>query len=168
MHFLMGCPHSGKSTYANNWVKTTPYCEGDWVREPGPLRPRVVISGDDFRYSLTGHEYLPHSEMIVSSFMDVAILALLNRGFDVLVDDTSSSEMTLLRYFRLHSDPVPIFMDTPPEVCKERALANNRPYLLPVIDRIAKQLDHVRNNWEEVVSGIKEKVEHRLHTDVTV
>lgn len=178
LHALCGLPQAGKSTFANKWVQG-PFCLDDegcfpnnvavnYLRDEVTIsRPRVVLAGDDFRYALTGHEYLPHAEAHVFSVLDTAALALLRRGFDVLIDETSTSKPTLLRYLRLDPQMKLIFVDTPPDECKRRAIANGRDYLVPVIDRLAARLENLRLGWD---AGIREdllsQIEHRMSEDV--
>lgn len=150
LSFLCGLPQSGKSRYSTLFAQET-----------GP-RPRVIISGDDFRLALTGQEYSPRAEAMVFSVMDTAILALLDRGYDVLVDETSTSRATLMRYLRLDPDAEMIFIDTPAEECKRRALENERPYLVRVIDRLAPRLDKFRQGWESLRQELLVQIEHRI------
>ena len=98
LYFTVGLPGSGKSTLLNNLV-----------RETTKERPSVIISGDDLRIALHGSEYIPRAESMMFSVMDITILALLERGFDVYVDETSTSKPTLMRYLRLDSEASPIF-----------------------------------------------------------
>lgn len=168
LFFLVGCPHSGKSTYANRWAREAP---ADYVNESSRVEvfcPRVIIAGDDFRVATLGREYVPSSEHLIFSLMDTAIAALLHRGFDVLVDETSTSRPTLMRYLRLDPNATPIFMDTPRAECERRALAAGRDYLLPVIDRLWPRFEKLRAHWPETRQELLAQVEHRLSTEVTV
>ena len=144
LHFTVGLPQSGKSTLANRWARnyeepartfTVPSRTFTLWTVTGPpygsrvelhCAPRVVVAGDDFRNAIHGREYVPESEGVVFAAMDVATRALLRRGFDVLVDETCTTQSTLLRYLRLDQKAVPVFVDTPVEVCLERARASGR------------------------------------------
>jgi len=125
----------------------------------------VVVSGDDIRFAIHGSEYIPGAEALVFTIIDITALALLRRGFDVLIDETSTSKPTLMRYLRLDTNAEPIFMDTPTEECRRRAIANNRPYLLPVIERLAPRFEKLRHNWPQIRAELLEQVEHRLSED---
>ena len=160
LFYTVGCPHSGKSTYANNWV--------DGFISGLHENNRVVLGGDDFRSALTGHEFVLQAEGMVASCIDIAAKALLNRGFDVLIDETSSTEATLIRYYRLDINALPIFIDTSREECIRRAIANKRDYLVGPINRIANQLERIRPKWDETIKSIKEYVENVQKTGVTV
>ncbi len=71
LHFTIGLPRGGKSTFCDIWVREAKRCihEPHWSDpDSGPivlendLRSRVVISGDDFRLALHGHKYVPEAE----------------------------------------------------------------------------------------------------------
>lgn len=157
LHFTVGLPQSGKSTAANLWA-----------REPGAARPRVVLGGDDFRLAVYGREYWPPGEGLVFACMDAAARALLARGFDVMVDETCTTQSTLLRYLKLDEDAVPHFVDTPAEVCVERAREKGREHLVGPIGRMAGQLAELRGGWDDAVAKLKEYVRMRRGLDVMV
>lgn len=158
---LVGLPHSGKSTYANTWARE---CKQFGTSGPHAVvqRPRVVIAGDDFRHALYGSDYISRAEHVVFTMMDTAIAALLLRGFDVLVDETSTSKPTLMRYLRLDPACELIFIDTPADECKRRAIANNKPELIRVIDRLAPRLANLKTNWCSIRAELLPQVEHLL------
>ncbi len=166
LYFTVGVPAAGKSTVCNDFVKNPPLSNDP--DNACVARPRVVISGDDFRVATLGREYVPSSEHLIFSLMDTAIAALLHRGFDVLVDETSTSRPTLMRYLRLDPNASPIFLDTPREECERRAVEAGRPYLLPVIERLWPRFEKLRASWPSVRKELLEQVEHRLSTEVTV
>lgn len=165
LYGLVGLPRSGKSTVANEWVK------GDKVRNPNghgffPYcyvidRPRVIVGGDDFRVALYGQEYNLNGEASVFAAMDVAVRALLARGFDVIIDETCTTEDTLSRYLRLDLDFTPIFIDTPEEVCVERAIATNKPFLVAPIRNMARQLADLRPRWDETRARLTKRLRDR-------
>jgi predicted kinase len=157
LYALCGLPQAGKSTAGNAWVKGAP-----------PGRPRVVLAGDDFRVSVLGAEYVPSAEHLIFSFIDTAAAALLRRGFDVLIDETSTSKPSLCRYLRLDHNFELLIIDTSAEECKRRALANNRPYLIPVIDRLSPRLEFLKMEWHTLRQELLEQIEHRLSTDVVI
>lgn len=165
--FVCGLPRSGKSSYCDQWVKQAPvYIDESWTGfKTRVLEPRVVVAGDDFRKAIHGHEYLPEAEGFVFAAMDAATRALLYRGFHVIIDETCTTENTLYRYLRIDPDAQPVWIDTPEEVCKERAIRTKKEYLLGPIERMAAQRKHLKDNWDEIFSRVREKVMMRLVHD---
>lgn len=171
LYYLIKLPQSGGSTFANDWVRASPIIE-DIRRFPvqdslppyygsshvGQARPRVVLGGDDFRIGLHGQEYVRTAEGAVFAIMDAAARALLSRGFDVLMDETATTEQTLMRYYLIHFEAEPIFIPTPASVCEERALANKKDFLVPVIQQLAAQKDELLKDWPNAVDRVKARL----------
>ncbi len=151
--FLVGLPRSGKSTYAHSWA----------IERPG----RAIISGDSFRKALHGHAYIPEAEATVYSMMDVAAKSLLSEGIDVVIDETCTTEMTLMRYYRIDLEAEPVFINTPADECRKRAIDSHKTYLIPVIDRLQKQHEYLVKNWTEISFRCKEQVAYRQKFDYT-
>lgn len=154
--FLSSLPRAGKSSWANKWV-----------RLPGP-RPRVIVSGDDIRTAMHGHAYIPEAEPYVFAHMDIAIRSHLLRGCDVIADETFTTEQSILRMLRIDIEAEPIFISTPVEVCKRRAIDAGKEYLLGPIDRMAAQLEKLKADWPETLERLKIYVRLRQSQDVTI
>lgn len=193
LYFLVALPQAGKSLWANQWVKevlqqpitwlsaefTQYYGDGIVIppaclnlfekKEPlPPPKPRAIVAGDDFRHAIHGREYLVEAEGLVFASMDIAARALLRRGFDVIIDETCTTQSTLLRYLKIDINAFPIFIDTPAEVCAARAVAAGRDYLLGPISRMDAQLRALRADWDNIVAKLKEYIELRKGNDVAV
>ncbi len=192
LHFCMGLPRSGKSTYCDEWVRETFLMQfmalpaellgyshkelvtAEMLRCEDPVKmysakvPRVVIGGDDFRRGLHGKEFVPEAEGQVFAAMDIAIRALLRRGYDVIVDETATSEATIRRYFRIDINAIPHFIDTSVEECERRALKDGRHYLIGPIRRMAGQLATLKTNWLTIAHRIRKELDARRCDDVTV
>jgi len=119
--FLVGCPRSGKSTFANKWVN----------EKPG----RVVVCADTFRKTVYDKVWWQYGESMAYCHAYVATRALLMDGYEVLYDDTNTSDESLKRIFEIDPSAKSHLIMTPPEICKNRAVELNQEYLLPVIDR---------------------------------
>lgn len=73
---LVGLPASGKSTYAIEFVKNNPR----WV----------IISRDSFRKMLVNTYVCPDGvELLIHDLVNSSILKALNKGFNVIIDDTN-------------------------------------------------------------------------------
>lgn len=164
LHFTVGCARSGKSTYCNKWVRQVEdmkvYRVGD---DPSKYIgfPRAVVAGDDFRLALHGQAYSKLAEGTVFAMMDVAARALLSRGFDVIMDETATTEETIKRYLNIDIDAVPVVIDTPLEVCLERAVKTNQEYLLGPIRRHHAQLTKLTKDFEATMSRLRQEVVER-------
>lgn len=187
LYFTVGLPRSGKSTLADRWVGHATRFSGDhlslqsflarewpehesvWLdgsrRWWGDVkRPRAVVAGDDFRTALHGQPYVYESECVVFAAMDLATRALLLRGFDVIVDETCTTEQTLYRYLKIDLDARPVFVDTPAEVCLERARASGRGYLDGPIRAMAAQLASLRADWDGTYARVRQQIIRRYPT----
>jgi predicted kinase len=178
--FCVGMPRSGKSTWCNNWVsqpevgvQIEKHTRADGSTHDTIVgvfvdRPRVVIAGDDFRTALYGRHYQPEAEGTVFATMDVATRAFLNRGFDVIVDETCTTQVTLMRYLRIDIDAEPVWIQTSAEVCKQRAIESGKPYLIPVIERHNDQLTRLKADWTTILWRCKELARSRHAFDIAV
>lgn len=152
LYFTVGLPRCGKSTLAYKWlnkesdIKVEGYSgrlANEYECGPKTARrffPRAVVNGDDFRMAIHGDIYHKETEGFVGAAVFAAIRALLLTGHDVLFDETNSSEWSIRRIFEINPQAVAIRVDTPLQICEERALANNQPYLIPVIQRVDRNL----------------------------
>lgn len=126
LYFTIGCPRSGKSTLANEWARNAPM--------------RVVVASDDIRLALTGQRYEPLAETIVFGMKHVMIRSLLSRGYDVMVDGTHSSKISLERLFEIDINAIPLYVDTDSLTCCDRALDCGHLDLPDSINRIEGNL----------------------------
>ncbi len=154
LFFMVGLPRSGKTVIADEWVRSWKHGEN----------PRVIIGGDDYRTAIHGEIYRKEAEGTVFAMMDVSVRAQLDRGHDVLIDETCTTEATLLRYLRLDIDATPIFVDTCMEVCIDRA--EDKPYLVKPIQRMAAQKGQLMAKWDETVARLRKYLVSRMSQDV--
>lgn len=157
LYYLVKLPQSGGSTFANVWAQTFVDYSGREEWKP-TIRPRVVLGGDDFRIGLHGQEYARTAEGSVFAMMDVAARALLSRGFDVLMDETSTTEQTLMRYYLIDFEAEPILIPTAASVCEARALANKKDFLVPVIRQLSSQKDELLKDWPAAIDRVKDRL----------
>jgi predicted kinase len=162
--FTIGLPRSGKSTFAQDWVRR-PNLEMDQPSNFVVVRPRVIVSGDAFRLALHGQAYESLAESFVFAAMDTATRALLDSGHDVIVDETSTTENTILRYLRIDIDAEPIWIDTSLHVCLRRAIDTNRPYLIKPIHRMNDNLARLRSQWPANFERLKDQIRTRWDHD---
>lgn len=177
--FMIGLPRSGKSTWANKWrdaatesIFLQSYETGEWAHHK-ITGPRVVVSGDDIRTALYGQRYNSHMEEYIFALEHTMIKALLARGHDVLVDDTHTTWKSIDSLLQIDPFAVPVWhpgdmygksLHRIPskewvshiQLCKERAVQTQQEDLIPVIDRMA-------GNLERIYTGFEDKLaQHRL------
>lgn len=164
--FLIGLARSGKSTISNKWLNN----EIDILRGEYKYKclscescrpPRVVLCRDDLRLAC-GSLFNTYLEGYIAACAQTTARALLLRH-DVLLDETHTTRGSILQAFELDIDANWYFVNTPPEVCKERAICTGQEDLLPVIDRMFENLwclTHAENhNMDEVAADIYETIE---------
>ena len=126
LYYTIGNMRSGKSTLCTEWAKNKPM--------------RTIVNSDSIRLALTGKRYEPLAETQVFAIKHIMIRALLERGFDVMVDGTHSTEISIQRILEIdiNAEEMPII--TPLQECIERANKTNQPDLIPSIYRVHKNL----------------------------
>lgn len=139
----VGLPRSGKST---------------WAQQQG----HPIVCADAVRVALFGGLWEELAEETVWATMSLMVRALFIAGNDTVILDTtcmtkfrrdkwkwkSSWEGKIPQWVRKYQ-----VFDTSVEVCKERALATDQAYLLPVIDRMAGDFEEVAIDEWDVVNG---------------
>ena len=107
-----GIPASGKTFWAKQWV----------LKDP---EHRVRINQDDIRLML-GKYWIPSREELVQHIQKEALIEALDRGYDIVVDNTNLNKKVLDFYRALvidhgnHAIEYKDFFDTPLSVCIER------------------------------------------------
>lgn len=82
-----GLPASGKTTWAKEWVMEDP-------------EHRVRINQDDIR-SMLGKYWVPAREPVVSAIQQEAILAAMNFGVDIVIDNTNLNKKVVDAYVKV-------------------------------------------------------------------
>ena len=107
-----GIPASGKTFWAKQWVLEDP-------------EHRVRINQDDIRLML-GKYWVPSREKLVQHIQEEALIEALERGYDIVIDNTNLNEKVLDNYRALvidhgnHAIEYNDFFDTHLSVCIER------------------------------------------------
>ena len=148
LYYTIGLPRSGKSTYCDSWV------------DNGSLR--VIVSSDDIRKSLHGQRYEPLAETMVFAIKHVMIRSLLSRGFDVIVDGTHSTKVSIQRLLEIDINAIYIWMGTSPEECWRRAIKSNQFDLFNTIERIHNNILKFQEiGLDTFIEGIKKEIAGR-------
>lgn len=134
----VGLPRSGKSTKLS-----------ELARELGA----PIVSRDAIRLALHGQRYAMEAEDFTRAFYKLMVRALFEAGSEiVLADETHYS-----RAARMFISDGPwetrwLEVQTPPEICKERAIATNQHDLLPVIDSMVARYESLEEDEIKYVS----------------
>jgi predicted kinase len=137
LHFTIGLPRSGKTTYCKQWADQD--------------KGRVVVNADSIRLALSGDRYNSLCEPQVHATKLVMVRSLLLYGYDVMVDGTHTTKRSILELlyidpmerFGIDEDVYPHVLETHPDVCVQRARETGQNDLIPVIDRMVNNL----NEW---------------------
>lgn len=89
MIVLQGCPASGKSTWAKEFIKDKP----NWV----------IVSRDEIREG-TGKYWVPSRENYISDIEEFSIRAAINRNLNVIVDATNLNQKTIDKLTKLATE----------------------------------------------------------------
>lgn len=121
----VGLPRSGKSS----WARGLPF---------------PIVCPDAVRLALHGQRFNAKAELFVWPVVFVMAEALYLAGnMTVVVDATNVTENRRAEWKKRFPEAeieLKVF-DTSPAECKQRAINDNQPDLLPVIDRMAKDWD---------------------------
>jgi predicted kinase len=119
---MYGLPRSGKTTICKKLSKA--------LGAP-------VVNRDTIRLALHGHAYLAKAEPFVKAISNVMIESLFLYGYPkVICDETCYSQAARDALKSPRWDTYFYEVPTSPDVCKERAIATDQAYLLPVIDEM--------------------------------
>jgi predicted kinase len=130
LYFTRGLPRSGKSSHAK-------------LLEYNNQNKCVLIEADTFRLVFNnGERYNEAWEDVVWNILETSIKSLLMSGYDVVFDDTNSSERSLKQLFELDCRAGYMTVDTDIEKCLE---INSKTY------NISEEVFYrVKNNLETI------------------
>jgi predicted kinase len=140
---LVGLPFSGKSTYA------------------AKLRERdgfTVICPDEIRLALHGREFYPPAEGIVWGMAETVTRSLLAQGHKIIIDAVNNTLERRSKWYRLGEEyganTGTVLIDTPAEVCRQRAMEAGKPHMEDVIARMSTYWEPVSGDMEETLAII--------------
>ena len=132
VYLTVGLPRSGKST---------------WAKEQGV----PIVNRDSIRLALHGQAYLSNAESMVTAIEDYMFKSLLLAGHDIIIiDATHLKEKYKKRWEYLlkdmYADPEQwvireVHFHTSKEECIQRAKADGREDLIPIIERMDEEKD---------------------------
>lgn len=131
IHILIGLPRAGKSTRAE-----------ELKRKHGA----VIVRADDIRLELTGQRFQALAEDYVHATKMLMIRTLYRTGHIIIADGTHTRPEHIAELAKI--DPVFTYdiIDTDKEECIRRAILTQQDDLIPVIERMAIQLEQLKKD----------------------
>lgn len=120
LHLMVGLPRSGKSTQAKK------------LGHP-------IVEPDAIREALHGSPWRAETEPMVWAIAGVMVRSLFGAGHTDVVLDATNHTVERRKLWESEEWAVQYHVvDTPAEVCIDRAYETNQDYLVPVIERMAR------------------------------
>lgn len=127
---LRGLPRSGKTT---------------WAREMAKQTGAAIVNPDSIRLAIHGQAYREETEPLVWATAQIMADSLFRAGHEIVIIDATNVTEARRKFWYDRFKNVKIEFITimvPVEECIERAKKDGREYLIPVIERMAKE-------WED-------------------
>jgi predicted kinase len=123
----VGLPRSGKTT---------------WARQQAQQYGRTIVNPDSIRLAIHGQRFVQSAEGFVWATARAVVHALFLAGHTtVILDATNVTHKRRNEWLSPHWLTRYKHLDTPLEVCVERARAANDQDIIPVIERMAHQFE---------------------------
>lgn len=128
LYMTVGLPRSGKTTWAKMQIE----------------RGAVVVNPDSIRLAIYGEAFQAKFEDLVWFQARIMIDSLFRAGHTkVILDATGITRYNRGKYKNLGWVVEYVNFDTPPTVCIQRALSDDRSYLVSVIQRMADEFEPI-------------------------
>ena len=114
LYMMIGLPASGKTTCANNIVKTL----------SGEGRQIVRVSNDSIGKLMTGHNFCKNAGGFILASTELFVRYILSQGVNVVLDNTSLTVFSRSKWFDIareyNADVIGYFLNLSLDVCIER------------------------------------------------
>ena len=147
---LIGCPASGKSTYAE-WIVRT---------EPKTMR----VSRDEIRFSQFQETVDPIVENIISKIIYQQVKTLVGNGWNVIIDNCHTKLEYINQHISDYNELADIdfkLFDLPMETLQERNAKRSRKVPVNVIKNMFKNLQYVKEHFDfQTIKKVEKKLEY--------
>jgi predicted kinase len=124
---MVGLPRSGKSTLST--------ALGRSLGAP-------IVCRDSIRLALHGKRFEALAEPMVKAISQVMIRSLFLRGHETVICDETNYSRAARDFLKAPDwDTVFYVVNTPPKVCKDRAILTEQPDLVDVIDEMSGRFE---------------------------
>jgi predicted kinase len=127
---MMGLSRSGKSTIAKQLSQ-----KKGWP----------IVNRDSIRLALHGQRYYAPAEPMVKATAHIMVQSLFNAGHNHVIVDETSIRVETRKYWGSNAltpwATKVLYVDTSAEVCLERARAMNDEQIIPVIEKMAADIE---------------------------
>lgn len=135
LFFTTGLPRSGKSTLRRRVVKLVEKYYSDLL---------ITVSADDLRFICYGERYNQEKEPEVWRVRERLLRMLMGYGISIIIDETNTTEKRRSHIIKLGKEYgyeiICLSVDSPPNICKDRALALKDTKIIPII---AEQANYI-------------------------
>ena len=160
LFFLVGLPRSGKSTIANAWQNDEIEFIADHIayKKRGEKRRKVIVSADAVRLSF-GHRFNKDVEHLVWSTVETMVKTYLLMEYDVLLDETNTTQQRIKQIFRWDKNAQWAYISTDVATCMSRAVETEQSDLIPIIERMYCDLQQLTNEEKITRNGLQQAIE---------
>lgn len=123
IYCMIGLPCSGKTTLVKKIIEKEPRI--------------VVVSADTLRKTIFGRDFFEPGEEIVWAVRKYMLMSLMSWGNPIIIDETNLTKYRREKIINLAGqfdyEVYGLILDTPKEVCIERAYNDNNTKIVPII-----------------------------------
>jgi len=159
LFFTLGLPRGGKTTLRNYFKNKC-----------------VIVSADDLRYIIYGERYNQNRENEVWEHRKYLLNYLMSQGKDIFIDETNTTKKrreSLIMMAKEYNYIITCFyINTSESVCIKRAEVENDQYIIPIIKRMAEQLETpiIEEGIDRILSidglKVKEEIESLINPNI--
>lgn len=155
LYATIGTQRSGKTTEGRKWLRHQP----NQILFSDDGFPRYLWDSDFLRLELHGQRWAKPAEPMVWAIKNYAIRAALAAGHDTLACGTHTTKASVRRLLEIDADCGFVIIDTPLEVCIERAYKTGQDDLVAVIPRLYQRVQEIKAmGLDSFIESVREDI----------